>query len=180
MVRPALPADAQAIASVYVASWRTTYPGLLPDWFLASLDVVEYTTRWWNVLTDPFERSSVLVVEEAGAIVGFASCGRERDRDPRYEGELYAIYLLLEAQGRGRGRALVQAAASALAGRGMASMVVWVLRDNARARAFYERLGGAYLGERRLDLGPDVFVDVMEVSYVWPDIHRLVHLDLGA
>jgi ribosomal protein S18 acetylase RimI-like enzyme len=174
MLRAAEPADAPAIARVYVASWRTTYPGILPDGFLAALDVDDYTSRWWNVLSDRFARSLVLVQEEGEEIVGFASCGRERDRDPRYEGELYAIYLLVEAQRRGHGRALVQAAARALAGRGMHSMVVWVLRENTGARAFYERLGGRYLGERPLDLRPDVSVTATEVSYVWPDTASLL------
>jgi len=44
-------------------------------------------------------------------------------------------------------------------------MVVWVLRDNARARRFYERLGGAYMRERPLDFS--FGISVMEVSYLW-------------
>jgi ribosomal protein S18 acetylase RimI-like enzyme len=166
-LRAALPADAAAIARVHVASWRTTYPGMLPDGYLAGLDVEEYAARWSRTLEDPYGRSEVLVAEEAGGIVGFASCGRERDGDPRYDGELYAIYLLSEAQGRGHGRALIQASAAALFERGWTSMVVWVLRDNARARLFYERMGGDYLREREIDFG--FGVSVMEVAYLWPD-----------
>src|SRR5215472_13318756 len=165
--RPALAADAAAIASVHVESWRDTYPGMLPDRYLGAMDVSDYEDRWLRTIQDPYHRSSVYVVEELGRVVGFASCGRERDGDSRYAGELYAIYLRSEARGRGLGRALVEATVAALAVRGMTSMVVWVLRDNARARGFYERLGGVYLRERSLDL--DVDGDVPEVSYVWPD-----------
>jgi len=174
MLRAAVPADAPAIARVHVASWRTTYRGLLPDDYLAGLEVDEYTARWSRVLADRHGRSDVLVAEEQGRVVGFASCGRERDGDLRYQGELYAIYLLHEAQRRGHGRALVAAAAGALAARGMTSMVVWVLRDNAGARAFYERLGGKYLGERSLDLGPEAVVSAREVSYLWTDTAPLL------
>lgn len=165
--RPAVLADAAEIAAVHVESWRETYPGMLPDWFLADMDVREYEDRWLRTLQDPYHRSAVFVAEEAGRVVGFASCGRERDGDERYEGELYAIYLRLGARGRGHGRALVETAAAALAIRGMTSMVVWVLRANVLARGFYERLGGRYLRERPLDLGPGM--DVPEVSYLWPD-----------
>jgi GNAT superfamily N-acetyltransferase len=165
--RPALVADAAQIAAVHVDSWRATYPGMLPDRYLAAMDVRDYEDRWLRTIQDPYRRSAVFVVEEDGRVVGFASCGRERDGDARYDGELYAIYLLAAAQGRGLGRALVEATADALAIRGMTRMVVWVLRGNAHARGFYERLGGVYLRERPLDLGAGL--DVPEVSYVWAD-----------
>jgi ribosomal protein S18 acetylase RimI-like enzyme len=171
--RIAVPTDAEAIARVHVESWRTTYPGMLPDSLLAEMEVPDYERRWARTLQDPYRRSVVLVAEEADRVVGFASCGRERDGDRRYEGELYAIYLLRDVQGRGHGRALVEAAASALAMRGVTSMVVWVLRDNARARGFYERMGGEYLRERPLDMA--IGVVVPEVSYLWPDTSVLTH-----
>jgi ribosomal protein S18 acetylase RimI-like enzyme len=165
--RLAVAADAASIARVHVESWRTTYRGILPDGLLADMDVGEHERLWARTLHDPFRRSVVLVAEEEDRVVGFASCGRERDGDQEYEGELYAIYLLREAQGRGHGRALVEATVAALAIRGMTSMVVWVLRDNAAARGFYERLGGVYLRERPLDLVSGV--SVPEVAYLWPD-----------
>jgi len=169
--RPALAADAAAIASVHVDSWRETYPGMLPDRYLGAMDVSDYEDRWLRTIQDPYHRSAVFVVEELGRVVGFASCGRERDGDARYAGELYAIYLLAAAQGRGLGRALVEAVVGALAIRGMTSMVVWVLRDNTAARGFYERMGGVYLRERPLDL--DIEADVPEVSYVWANTAML-------
>ncbi len=169
--RLALVDDVHDIARIHVASWRETYPGLLPDRYLAAMVVGDYEDRWARTLRDPYHRSAVFVAEEPPRLVGFASCGRERDGDPRYEGELYALYVLSDAQGRGHGRALVQASAAALALRGMTSMVVWVLRENWRARGFYERLGGAYLRERPLDLGLDF--SVPEVSYLWADTAEL-------
>lgn len=167
MLRAAVPADAPAIARVHVASWRTTYPGLIPDTYLDAMEVSEYTSRWAQAIRNPLSPGAVIVVEDSGEVVGFASCGRHRDGVQPYEGELYAIYLLREFQGRGHGRALVEASAAALADQGITSMVVWVLRDNAGARRFYERLGGAYLRERPLDFG--FGISVMEVSYLWAD-----------
>jgi GNAT superfamily N-acetyltransferase len=169
--RPALVADAAEIAAVHVDSWRETYRGMLPARYLAAMDVGEYEDRWLRTIQDPYRRSAVFVVEESGRVVGFASCGRERDGDDRYDGELYAIYLRNAAQGHGLGRALVEAATDALAIRSMTSMVVWVLRQNAQARGFYERLGGVYLRERPLDLWPGI--DVPEVSYLWADTSAL-------
>jgi ribosomal protein S18 acetylase RimI-like enzyme len=168
MPRAALPADAPAIAHVYVESWRTTYRGRLPDAYLDTMDVGDYTERWALTLSDPKRRSIVLVAEEDDRVVGFASCGRDRDADTRHQGELYAIYLLREAQGRGHGRALIERSAAALAERSITSMVVWVLRDNAPARGFYERMGGVRLRERPLDLGAGI--GAIEVAYLWTDL----------
>lgn len=168
MLRAAVPADAPALARVHVASWRTTYQGIIPDSYLDAMDVYDYTRRWSRALAGPTRASTVNVVEAAGQVVGFASCGRHRDGEQSYEGELYAIYLLEEFQGRGHGRTLVEASATALAAEGMNSMVVWVLRDNARARRFYERLGGVYLRQRPLDFAFEI--SVIEVSYLWADM----------
>jgi hypothetical protein len=47
-------------------------------------------------------------------------------------------------------------------------MLVWVLRDNLAARAFYERMGGVFLREHDLDFGAGF--SVREVSYGWDDV----------
>ncbi|HZU19377.1 MAG TPA: GNAT family N-acetyltransferase [Candidatus Dormibacteraeota bacterium] len=163
--------DAYAIARVHVESWRATYPGLVPDRFLAAMRVDEYTERWHRMLAGRSGGHVTFVVEEAGRVVGFASGGREREDRPR-RGELYAIYLLPEARGRGHGRALVRAVAASLRDQGLTSLIVWVLRDNHPARAFYEHLGGTYAGERPLDFGAGF--TLTEVGYAWPDTDRLL------
>ncbi len=162
LVRPAGVDDAAAIAHVYVAAWRSTYTGLLPDDFLAALDERAYEERWRRSIAE--HASRVYVVEEAGAIVGFASGGRERAGEDAFEGELYAIYLLDAAQRRGHGRQLVRAVAEGLREMGLENMIVWVLRDNAPARTFYERLGGEYLREQPITIGGAL---LQEVAYGW-------------
>src|SRR5713101_1415528 len=127
MVRPATLDDAAAIARVHVASWRSTYRGLLPADFLASLGEEPYTERWTRVIGD--RSSRVFVVDEHGDVVGFASCGRERAGEIGFAGELYAIYVLDSAQRHGHGRELVRAVAGALREMRLKDMIVWVLRD---------------------------------------------------
>ncbi len=162
LVRPAGTRDASAIARVHVASWRTTYRGLLPDEFLASLTESGYTDRWRRSIEEGSSR--VYVAEEGGSVVGFASGGRERAGELGYGGELYAIYVLDVAQRRGHGRELVRAVAGGLRELGYTDMIVWVLRDNAPARAFYERLGGVFLRGQPITIGSAV---LPEVSYGW-------------
>ncbi|MBO0685235.1 MAG: GNAT family N-acetyltransferase [Candidatus Dormibacteraeota bacterium] len=170
MIRPAEPGDAPGIARVYVSSWRTTYPGMMPQDYLDSLDEAMLTARWAQRLEQRAGSGANFVAEVEGQVVGFASGGPEREGDTRYRGELYAIYLLEGWQQRGLGRELAQAVARALAGQGLHSMLVWVLRENWSARSFYERLGGVYLRQHMLDFGAGF--EVPEVSYGWEDIER--------
>src|ERR1700682_5142313 len=114
MVRPAELGDAAEIARVHVATWRSTYRGLLADEFLASLSEAHYTERWQRVIGDGSSR--VFVVHDAGGVTGFASGGRERAGETGFAGELYALYVLQEAQHQGQGRELVRAVAGGRAG----------------------------------------------------------------
>jgi ribosomal protein S18 acetylase RimI-like enzyme len=97
-------------------------------------------------------------------VVGFASGGRERAGEKGFEGELYAIYVLDEAQRRGFGRELVRAMVESLRHLGLDNMIIWVLRDNRPAREFYERLGGDYVRSQPITIGS---ATLEEVSYGW-------------
>jgi ribosomal protein S18 acetylase RimI-like enzyme len=168
MVRPAELDDAAEIARVHVATWRSAYRGLLPDDFLASLSEAHYAERWKRVIGDGMSR--VFVVDEAGTVAGFASGGRERAGEVGYAGELYALYVLEEAQRRGHGRELVRAVAGALRDLRLPDMIVWVLRDNSPARAFYERLGGTYVRAQPITIGA---ATLEEVSYGWRGLDEI-------
>jgi len=162
--------DAAAIAKVHVATWRSTYGGMLPDDFLASLAEAGYEERWQRVLAD--ESSRVYVAADGREVVGFASGGRERAGEDGYGGELYAIYVLQDAQGRGHGRSLVQAVTAGLRELDLSDMIVWVLRDNTGARNFYERLGGVYVRAQPITIGSAL---LEEVSYGWRSLDDVVY-----
>ena len=167
-VRRAQVADAPAIARVHVAAWRSTYRGLLADEFLDSLDELNYTERWGRILAEGTSR--IYVASGGDDIVGFASGGRERAGEDGFDGELYAIYVVREAQRLGHGRRLVEAVVAGLRELGLEDMIVWVLRDNAGARRFYERLGGVYVREQPITIGSTL---LQEVSYGWRSLDRV-------
>jgi GNAT superfamily N-acetyltransferase len=173
--RDAKPGDAAAIGALHVASWRETYAGLLPDAMLAALSVEARTAMWRQILADPgaFGDAAVFVAEEAGSLVGFGSCGRQRDAalaEAGYGGEIGAVYVLRAHQQRGAGRALMGALARALAEQGHAGASLWVLRENMPARLFYEELGGALIGQRHEEQPGASFV---ELAYGWRDLSAL-------
>ena len=163
-IRAAEPGDAAGIARVHVDSWRTTYPGILPAAVLKSLSYQRRETAWTEILARQ-EGVNLVAQAPSGQIVGFASAGPNREDDPRFAGELYAIYLLSSAQGKGLGRLLTQAAVSWLANHRIHSMLVWVAAANP-SRRFYESLGGQYL---RSKIATVAGIEIEEACYGWPD-----------
>jgi GNAT superfamily N-acetyltransferase len=101
------------------------------------------TEVWARWLRERPPRFGTFVATREGEILGFASLGSTRDGedDPKVVGELYAIYVLPEAQGQGIGQALMVAALSRLRAEGFAEAILWVLEDNPRTRRYYELAG---------------------------------------
>jgi ribosomal protein S18 acetylase RimI-like enzyme len=164
-IAPAGPADAAALARVHVACWQETYAGILPGGYLDRMSVPLHEHRWKQRLMG--EREATLAAEGHKGLVGYVSAERSRGRRTVGEAEITTLYVLKRAQGAGLGRALFEGAARVMAARGATSLVVWVLRDNVKARAFYERLGG-----RRDDVGEEYVggAVVASVLYRWPDL----------
>jgi len=171
IIREAAILDAPAMARVHVDTWRTTYPGIVPDDVLAGLSYARSEKIWADILSTGGDPQFNYVAEaDGGEIVGIASGGPERADTAGYDGELYGIYVLKKAQGAGIGRQLTEATARRLKERGFTSMLVWVLRDNHPARGFYEKLGGVYVTEKEITIGGATLI---EVAYGWPDVAHL-------
>lgn len=153
MIREATPKDAAGIARVHVESWRTTYPGIMPQEHLDALSVADRQQMWAETLRADSPTKTMVYVAEAdhGEIVGFVAGGRERAGDPDFQGEISALYLLQSQQGQGLGRLLVQTFARRLSQEGCGTLLIWVNVHNP-ARRFYEALGGVHArtGQREI------------------------------
>jgi ribosomal protein S18 acetylase RimI-like enzyme len=151
MIRPAIVADAAGIGAVACAAWQWAYRGILADELLDRLTKEEFSLMWERQLSAPAASTFVLVAEVPGGVVGFVAGGPERDQaTPTKQGEIYAINLDPAWVGRGMGRALFSAGSNALFESGFRRAVLWVLRDNARARRFYEIARWQADGEERI------------------------------
>lgn len=174
-VRTAALPDAEAIGALHVASWKETYTGILPAAMLAELSVEAWAEMWRSVL-DPskgIEHALVVVAEVDGQLVGFGSCGPQRDSrlaGAGFSAEFGAIYLLRSHQGRGGGRSLLAVMSGKMSSAGHSAASLWVLRENEPARAFYEQLGGIVVGERTETGAHGALV---ETAYGWRDLRAL-------
>ena len=78
-IRAAVQADAQAIADIYVETWRTTYAGTLPERVLINMSPDRQVIYWTRAIRQ--SREIVLVAEEAdGHLTAMGSAGANRDR----------------------------------------------------------------------------------------------------
>ncbi len=166
-IRRAVPQDAEGITRAHIQSWRSSYQGLLPGDYLAGLDFQQRLEGWRRGLAEPGAAVFVAVEPGSGRIVGLCAVGRNRGAPeslPDYRGELYALYLLEEVKRRGVGRALFQHSTGWLRENGLEPFILWVLKDNAAARGFYERLGGRLVGEQSIGIAGRAY---SEVAYAW-------------
>jgi GNAT superfamily N-acetyltransferase len=162
--------DATAISMVHIDTWRTTYRGMVPDYIIDGLDYVKNNERWRQTLSQGEDRRTYIAISDDGKIVGFATAGPNRNCQYKFDGELYAIYILKEYHGQGFGRALVTAVARWLHSKGFYSMILWVLKENP-AKFFYEALGGKFITAEKVEIG-NSFLD--ELSYGWDDLSCLL------
>jgi ribosomal protein S18 acetylase RimI-like enzyme len=168
-VRTAIPTDAPAIAQVQIESWRSTYAGIVPDEFLASMSLEKGIDRWQQVIVAP--GNLTFVAEGLDGLFGFICGGKLRANHDGYwpdgfDAELYAIYLLQQHQRIGAGRALVQTLVHALREQGYRSMAVWVLKENP-AVGFYRKLGAVQLAEMKIAIAG---VSLPELALGWPQL----------
>lgn len=144
-VRLATDDDADGIARVQERTWQAAYRHVFPVEELDRGGFIQ-PQRWRDRIARPPTGWTTFVAERDGVVTGFASVGPSRDE--RGIGELYAIYVEPEEWSTGTGRALIERAEAELC-RSYAEATLWVLEDNPRARAFYERAGWSPDGERK-------------------------------
>lgn len=164
--------DVPVIAQIHVDTWRTTYRGIIPDEYLATLSYEKRESGWYQILYSAPENGDFIYVaeNELGEIIGFANGGIERTGNSIYKGELKAIYILENSQRKGIGCRLVQTVALKLSQVNINSMLVWVLENNPACR-FYEKLGGKQIYSKQLERSGAMLT---EIAYGWTDTTPII------
>jgi ribosomal protein S18 acetylase RimI-like enzyme len=194
-LRRARLSDAAAIGAVHVAAWRSAYPGLLPEAYLAGMSAARQARYYESAIASG---AVVLVAApESGGprLVGFTTAGMGRRRplprdltggqfltpprkmldspqpaDHLGDGEIETLYVLDDWRDQGVGRRLMRAAAKELAGKGCRSVYLWVLRDNP-SRFFYQHLGGQMVAVGDTSVAG---VSLAQTAFSWDPIDRLL------
>jgi phosphinothricin acetyltransferase len=146
-VRPATPADAEAITRIYNEGIRGRG---------ATFETRERTTadvlQWFD---DP--RFPILVAEDDGDVVGWAAASSYRARECYAGIAEYSIYVATSHHGRGVGNALMPVFLEACAKAGFWKVLSRLFPENAASRALCARHGfrevGTYERHAKLDGG---------------------------
>lgn len=133
---------------MHVRSWRDAYSEILRAEDIARHTLGSRLEQWTKHLQKDERDTSV--AERAGEVVGFVSSGPTEDDDGGpLVGEIAALYLVREAWRDGIGRKLMEVALDCLRSKGFGEATLWVLRENAPARSFYEKHGWSYDGAEK-------------------------------
>ena len=145
MIRAANPDDAASIAEIYahhVLHGTASFDTVPPDADTWRAKIVDISARGW-----PF-----LVVEEDGAVLGYAYATQFRDRPAYAETCENSIYLAPDHSGRGIGSALMAALLPAAAEAGFRQMIAVVGGDEPASVALHRKFGFTVAGRMR-DVG---------------------------
>jgi GNAT superfamily N-acetyltransferase len=159
MIRAGSAADAAQVAAVQREGWIAAYDGIIATEIINRVTAPDGGARVrQSFRTRPWQRMLVAVAdgEDPSGVIGYASYGPETDvvsapwppplstggEDGRVA-ELYALYVHPAWWSTGTGRALMERVLARSSRAGYSSITLWVLRDNQRARRFYEKAGFA-------------------------------------
>ena len=166
-IRRADAQDAPAIASVQAHVWRHAYQGRVPEGLIERMEDVAERTKAWHMIFEQFADSGLgqgfVALGEGFGVVGFGTCGPQRDdalRDQGFSGEISTLYIAAEHQGTGLGSGLLRFMAADLLERGHMSAAFWVLGGNPKTEQFFTKTGGFACATRNSAHG-----DLYETAY---------------
>ncbi len=168
-IREAKLSDTEAIARVYVDSWKSTYKNIIPDSFLERMTYEKRIPQWINNIS---RANNYVYVAETndGEIVGVADGGKRETNQFENSGDLTSIYISKEYQGQGIGKKLVERLFSKFKELGYQRIFVEVLDDN-KSKFFYEKMGAEFYGLTTTEVqGKELSL----VIYEWKDVNSVL------
>ena len=142
------PEEIEGKSLVHWQTWREAYDDLLPADFQETM-----TLEKCRFFSQKYPENT-LIAMDGKKVVGFISYGNYHDETIQ-AGEIIALYVLKDYYGKGVSKQLMHAAFVALDQ--FSEIYLWVLKDNKRAIAFYQKMGFTFDGQEQiLKLGKPV------------------------
>lgn len=142
------PKEIEGKSLVHWQTWRESYDDLLPAEFQETM-----TLERCRLFSQKYPENTLIAIGDL-KVVGFISYGNFRDETIQ-TGEIIALYVLKDYYGKGIAQKLMKAALTAL--NHFSEIFLWVLKDNKRAIAFYQKMGFTFDGQEKiLELGKPI------------------------
>jgi GNAT superfamily N-acetyltransferase len=154
IIRPAELADVQSGAACHVACWLEAYAELVEPERLAALtgDLEAKVAMWRNAIS---RGGPLLIAVDGETVIGFIAAGPDQEPGMAADLQLRVMNVRRAYWGTGVAQRLYDEAV------GDRDAYLWVMRDNARARAFYARNGFLPDGTTKTD--PDFGVPIIRM-----------------
>ncbi len=141
LVRPGTLADVPAITAIYNHYVEHT----VATFDLVAHDAEERARTWFTAYADTGPHR-ILVAEDEGTVVGYATSGRFRTKAAYDRTVETTVYLHPDHTGRGHGRRLYDALLAALDEEGVHLCVAAIARPNPASEALHQSLGFREVG----------------------------------
>ena len=149
-LREARPSDLGPVAALFLACWRVSYAGVLPDRVIELFDEDGARALWQRVLERPPAGSGGVVAEQPGrGVVGIIRLGS--DPDELTAGHVFSLYVDPATQGLGVGGRLLDEAVRRFRATGRVQATLWMFAANTAARTFYAHHGWQPDGGQRVE-----------------------------
>ena len=158
VIRKAQIEDSKDIADIKVSEWKTAYRGIVDDDFL---DNMNENIKIENIKN---QIENFIVAENDDGIVGFCSYidyNRNPDKFPGVDCEICALYVKPNFKRNGVGRQLMKNAMLDLKNKKRRKVILGCLKENYPSRAFYEKMGGKYMQDEKIEIGGKEYDEVM-------------------
>lgn len=158
--------DRNEISNIYERSWKSAYKKIIPKSYLDSIP----EGNWAKKVDNP--DWATLVCLEDDKIIGTCSFCESRFPEffPGY-GEIISMYFLPGYTRKGYGTLLMKRVLEEMKNFGFNQIFLWVLEENTRAIAFYEKMGFLRESKRRTDVigGKEVSEISYRINLLWDE-----------
>ena len=139
-IRKVKQGDADTLAYIQTESWKAAFKGIIDDEMLEKCtDILKARLMYQRLLDDNKGNGYILTVDDKPHCIAYWD--KARDSDLIGKAELICIHSLPDNWHKGFGSKMMDMILEDIKKSGYSEVVLWVFRDNLRARAFYEAKG---------------------------------------
>lgn len=150
--------DANTLAFIQTESWKSAFKGILSEEDLDKYTDINRVINIYNkLLNENIGNGLVLTIDEKPHCIAYW----DKTREEKMEGysELICIHSLCDSWGKGYGTIMMNQVLNDIKAAGFSKVMLWVFKENYRARKFYEKHGFVLTEKSKK------FNDAIEVMY---------------
>lgn len=139
-IRKVKQGDADTLAYIQTESWKAAFKGIVDDKMLEKCTNIDKARLMYQRLLDDNKGNGyILTVDNKPHCIAYWD--KARDFELALKAELICIHSLPNNWHKGFGSKMMDMVLEDIKSSGYSEVVLWVFRDNLRARAFYEAKG---------------------------------------